>query len=47
MHILMKNIKVEETTIKKIVGHKGAMTLTEKVYTHPDMSVLHEAINKI
>lgn len=44
---MLKDARVEETTIKKIVGHKGAMTLTEKVYTHPDMSVLHEAINKI
>lgn len=44
---MLKDAKVEETTIKKIVGHKGAMSLTEKVYTHLDMSVLHEAINKI
>ena len=34
------------TTIKKIVGHSGAMTLTEKVYTHLDMQVLVDAINK-
>lgn len=32
--------------IKKIVGHSGAMTLTEKVYTHLDMQVLVDAINK-
>ena len=44
---LLKDAKVEETTIKKIVGHKGAMSLTEKVYTHLDMSILLEAINKI
>ena len=25
---------VDQTIIKKIVGHSGAMTLTEKVYTH-------------
>jgi len=39
--------KVDPTTIKKIVGHAGAQTLTERVYTHLDMSVLLEAINKI
>lgn len=31
---------------KKIVGHSGAMTLTEKVFTHLDMQVLVDAINK-
>ena len=44
---MMKDLGIDGTTIKKIVGHKGAMSLTEKVYTHLDMSVLHEAINKI
>lgn len=38
---------VDTTTIKKIVGHSGAMTLTEKVYTHLDIQVLIDAINKI
>ena len=33
--------------IKKIVGHSGAMTLTERVYTHLDIEILVEAINKI
>jgi hypothetical protein len=33
--------------IKKIVGHSGAMTLTERVYTHLDVKALPEAINKI
>ena len=33
--------------IKKIVGHSGAMTLTERVYTHLDVETLVEAINKI
>ena len=37
---------VNQTIIKKIVGHSGAMTLTEKVYTHLDMQVLVYAINK-
>ena len=35
------------TMIKKIVGHSGAMTLTERVYTHLDVKALLEAINKI
>ena len=38
---------VDQTTIKKIVGHAGAMTLTEKVYTHLDIGELVKAINKI
>ena len=38
---------VDQTIIKKIVGHSGAMTLTERVYTHLDIETLVEAINKI
>lgn len=38
---------VDQTAIKMIVGHSGAMTLTEKVYTHLDIGKLIEAINKI
>ena len=38
---------VDQTIIKKIVGHSGAMTLTEKVYTHFDIKELVNAINKI
>ena len=38
---------VDQTTIKKIVGHSGAMTLTERVYTHLDIETLVDAINKI
>jgi len=38
---------VDQTTIKKIVGHAGAMTLTERVYTHLDIETLVDAINKI
>lgn len=38
---------VDSTTIKKIVGHSGAMTVTERVYTHLDIQVLVNAINKI
>ena len=44
---LLAKAKVEQTTIKKIVGHSGAMTLTEKVYTHLDVKELLEAINLI
>lgn len=38
---------VEQTIIKKIVGHSGSMTLTEKVYTHFDIQELIHAIDKI
>ena len=38
---------VNQTIIKKIVGHSGAMTLTEKVYTHFDVKELVDAINRI
>ena len=38
---------VDQTIIKKIVGHSDAMTLTEKVYTHFDVKELVNAINKI
>ena len=43
----MAEASVDPTMIKKIVGHSGAMTLTEKVYTHLDVEALVEAINKI
>lgn len=38
---------INQTIIKKIVGHSGAMTLTEKVYTHFDIKELVDAINEI
>lgn len=44
---MLAEAKVAQTTIKKIVGHSGAMTLTEKVYTHLDVEELVNAINKI
>lgn len=44
---MMKEHNIDETTIKKIVGHSGAMMLTERVYTHLDVQVLIDAINKI
>ena len=37
---------VDERIIKKIVGHAGK-GVTENVYTHIEMQVLIEAINKI
>ena len=43
---MLSEAGVQDTTIIKIVGHSGAMTLTEKVYTHLDMQVLVDAINK-
>ena len=44
---LLTEADVNPTSIKKIVGHSGAMTLTERVYTHLDIETLVEAINKI
>ena len=38
---------VNQTIIKKIVKHSGAMTLTEKVYTHINIKELVDAINII
>lgn len=39
--------EVSPTLIKKIVGHSGAMSLTEKVYTHVNVQELLDSINKI
>lgn len=44
---LLADAHVDQTIIKKIVGHSGAMTLTEKVYTHMDVNELIKAINMI
>lgn len=44
---LLATAKVDATTIKKIVGHSGAQSLTERVYTHLDIQVLLDAINLI
>ena len=38
---------VKPLLIKKIVGHKGKMDLTERVYTHIDLPELIEAVNRI
>ena len=44
---MLAEAHVDPTMIKKIVGHSGTMSLTEKVYTHLDIQSLVEAINKI
>jgi integrase len=44
---MLADAHVDQTLIKKIVGHAGAMSLTERVYTHPDIRELVEAINQI
>lgn len=44
---LLTSANVNQTIIKKIVGHSGAMSLTERVYTKFDIKPLLEAINKI
>lgn len=43
--LTMKNIN--PTIIKKIVGHKSIMNLTERVYTHIEIKELLNAINTI
>ncbi len=44
---MLAEAHIDQTVIKKIVGHSGAMTLTEKVYTHLDIEELINAINRI
>lgn len=44
---LLTEAHVDPTMIKKIVGHSGAMSPTERVYTELDIRVLVEAINSI
>ncbi len=44
---MLAEVHVDQTTIKKIVGHSGAMSLTERVYTHFDINELIHAINQI
>ena len=44
---VLTDAHVDQTIIKKIVGHSGAMTLTERVYTHLDIHELISAINQI
>ena len=42
----LTNAGVDERIIQAIVGHKGK-NVTEKVYTHIDLEVMREALNKI
>ena len=44
---MMTEKEVSPTLIKKIVGHSGAMSLTEKVYTHVNVQELLDGINRI
>lgn len=44
---LLAKAEVNQTIIKRIVGHAGAMSLTERVYTHFEIQQLIDAINKI
>lgn len=43
--LVQKN--ANQTVIKKIVGHKSIMNLTEKVYTHIEIQELINTINLI
>ena len=44
---LLAEVKVTPTYQKMIVGHKGAMSITESVYTHIEMKELIEAIDSM
>ena len=44
---LLKRYGVDMTYQKLILGHTGALTLTEKTYTYVDIKQLVEAVNKI
>lgn len=44
---MMADAGIDPGIQKKILGHSGAMTLTERVYTHLDIQTLIDAINKI
>lgn len=44
---MLAKANVNQTIIKRIVGHSGAMSLTEKVYTHFEIQQLVDAINLI
>lgn len=44
---MLTEVHAHPTMIKIIAGHSGAMSLTEKVYTHLDIEVLLAEINKI
>lgn len=43
----MAEAEVNSTIIKKIVGHTHAMCLSERVYTHLDVKIMLDAVNKL
>lgn len=45
--IAMMKKDINSTTIKMIVGHRRAISITESVYTHFDVKTLLDAVNKI
>ena len=44
---LMVAANANQTILKKIVGHKSIMNLTEKVYTHVEIQTLLREVNLI
>lgn len=44
---MMAEKNISQTIIKKIVGHSGAMTLAERVYTHFNVQELLDAANQL
>lgn len=44
---MLAEANINQTIIKTIVGHSGAMSLTEKIYIHFDIKELVDAINLI
>lgn len=44
---MLAEANVNQTIIKRIVGHSGAMSMTEKVYTHFEIKQLVDAIDLI
>ena len=44
---MLAEAEISPTIQKMILGHSGAMSLTEKVYTHFDVQELVDAINRI
>lgn len=43
----LEDAEIYQAKINRIVGHSGAMSLTERVYTHVNVQELLDAINKI
>jgi len=44
---LLAEAQVSQTYNKLIVGHKGAMSINERVYTHIDMKELIKTVDSI